>query len=137
MSDPSERVELVMTGWRAFEAGDVAAVLEYFDPEIVVHASAEAGNPGTFHGHDGFLSWVGHWYEAWDEFSQEIVGVEPIGERCVIASVRQVARGRTAGLELERTASYLYELRDGKVVYMALFVDGDAARAAAAAREER
>lgn len=135
MVSGDERVELVMTGWRAFEEGDVAAVLEYFDPEIVVHASAEAGNPGTFHGHDGFLSWVGHWYEAWEDFSQEVVGVEPVGERCVIADVRQIARGRTAGLELERTAFYLYELRDRKVVYLALFVDGDAARAAALERE--
>ena len=53
----------------------------------------------------------------------------------MIAHVRQVARGRTAGLELERTASYVYELRDGKVVYMALLVDPDAARADAAERE--
>jgi ketosteroid isomerase-like protein len=135
MSSADERVELVMSGWRAFEAGDAAAVLAYFDPGIEVFSPPEAGNPGTFHGHEGFLRWVGHWYDAWDEFSQEVVGVEPIGERCVISDVRQVARGRAAGVELERTASYLYELRHGKVIYMALFVDPDAARAAAAERE--
>jgi ketosteroid isomerase-like protein len=135
MSDADERVELLLAGWRAFEAGDVPAVLEYFDPEVEVFAPPEAGNPGTFHGHEGFLRWVGHWYEAWEDFSQEIVDVEPFGERCVIADVRQVARGRSAGLELERTVSYVYELRDGKVVYMALFVDADAARGAASERE--
>jgi ketosteroid isomerase-like protein len=133
MSD--RRVDLVMRGWRAFEAGDAAAVLEYFDPEVEVYAPPEAGNPGTFRGHDGFMRWVGHWFDAWDDFSQQVLGVEPVGDRCVIADVKQVARGRTAGLELERTASYLYELRDDKVVYMALFVDRDAAREAATERE--
>jgi ketosteroid isomerase-like protein len=133
MSD--RRVELVEAGWRAFEAGDAAAVLEYFDPEVEVYAPPEAGNPGTFHGHDGFMRWIGHWFDAWEDFSQEVLEVEPVGERCVIADVKQVARGRTAGLELERIASYLYELRDDTVVYMALFVDRDAARAAAVQRE--
>jgi ketosteroid isomerase-like protein len=135
MSSPEERVELLLAGWRAFEGGDVPTVLEYFDPEVEVFAPPEAGNPGTFHGHDGFLSWVGHWYEAWEDFSQELLEVEPVGERCVIADVRQVARGRSAGLELERTVSYVYELRAGKVVYMALFVDAEDARAAAVERE--
>jgi ketosteroid isomerase-like protein len=135
MSDRDERVELLLTAWRAFEAGEVRAVLEYLDPEVEVFAPPEAGNPGTFHGHEGFLNWVGHWYEAWEDFSQEVVDVEPFGQRCVVADVRQVARGRSAGLELERTVSYVYELRDGKVVYMALFVDEVAARAAAAERE--
>ncbi len=135
MSDGDERIELVERGWRAFEAGDTAAVLGFFDPEIVVYSPPDAGNPGTFRGHEGFLGWVGHWYDAWEDFSQEVVAIEPVGERCVVAHVRQVARGRTAGLELERTASYVYELRDGKVVYMALHVDPDAARADAAERE--
>jgi ketosteroid isomerase-like protein len=135
MIGPDERVELVRAGWRAFETGDSAAVLDFFDPEIEVYSPPEAGNPGTFHGHEGYLRWVGHWFDAWEDFSQEIVGVESVGERCVITDVRQVARGRTAGVQLERTVSYVYELRDGKVIYMALFVDADAARAMAAERE--
>ena len=135
MTGADERIRLVEEGWRAFDAGDPAGVLEFFDPEIEVYSPPEAGNPGTFHGHEGYLRWAGHWFDAWDEFSQEIVGIEPIGDRCVIVDVRQVARGRTAGVELERIASYVYELRDARVVYMALFVDADAARAAAAERE--
>jgi ketosteroid isomerase-like protein len=137
MTEDDERVSLVRRGWEAYEAGDVAQVLERFDPEVVVYAPPEAGNPGTFHGHDGFLSWVGHWFDAWDEFSQEVAEIEPVGERCVIVEVSQTARGRTAALELERTAWYVYELRDRRVVYMGLFVDADAARASAAEREAR
>jgi ketosteroid isomerase-like protein len=137
MTSGDERVELVKRGWRAFEAGDPLAVLEFFDPEIEVYSPPEAGNPGTFHGHDGYLRWAGHWFDAWDEFSQAVTRIEPIGERCVVTDVHQVARGRTAGVELERQVSYLYELRERKVVYMGLFVDPAAARAAAAEREAR
>jgi ketosteroid isomerase-like protein len=135
MSSADERVRLVEQGWRAFEEGDLESVLGLFDPEIEVYSPPEAGNPGTFHGHEGYLRWAGHWFDAWDEFSQEITGIEPIGERCVITNVRQYARGRSAGVELERAACWLYELRDGKAVYMALFLDADAARAAARERE--
>ncbi|MFL6829019.1 MAG: nuclear transport factor 2 family protein, partial [Sphingomicrobium sp.] len=120
MSSNDERVRLVEQGWRAFQEGDLESMLELFDSEIEVYAPPEAGNPGTFHGHDGYLRWAGYWFDAWDEFTQEITDIEPIGERCVITNVRQYARGRSAGVELERAASWLYELRDGKVVYMAL-----------------
>jgi ketosteroid isomerase-like protein len=135
MTEADDRVELLRRGWRSFEEGDPASVLAYFDPEVEVYADPEAGNPGTFRGHDGFLSWVGQWYEAWDEFSQEALEIEAVGERCAIAIVRQRARGRLAGLELERTVAYLYEVRDDKVVYMGLFADESAARAAASGRE--
>jgi hypothetical protein len=53
----------------------------------------------------------------------------------VLNELRQTARGRAGGVELERTATFLIEVREGKVVYLGLFPDTDAARAAAAERE--
>jgi ketosteroid isomerase-like protein len=135
MTDSEQRIAQVAEGWRAFEEGGAEAVLPYLDPEIEVHASADVGNPGTFHGRDEWRNWVGHWFDAWDQFDQEVVGVEAVGERSVIADVVQRARGRSTGVELERTVSYVYELRDGKVVYLGLFADTETARAAAGERE--
>jgi ketosteroid isomerase-like protein len=135
MSSSDERVELVMAAWRAVDAGDPASALEFLDPEIEVYSAPEVGNPGTFHGHQGYANWVGHWFDAWDEFRQEILSVEPIGERCLLTEVRQRGRGRTAGVEIERTATYAYEIKDGKAVYLGLFPDTETARKAAAERE--
>ena len=132
MSD--DRVELVRTAWRAYEDGDPASVIEFLDPEIEVYSAPEVGNPGTFHGHEGFARWMAHWFEAWEEFTQEILTVEPVGERCVLTDTRQTARAR-GGLEFERTATYLYEVRNEKAVYLGLYIDAEAARAAALERE--
>jgi hypothetical protein len=132
----SNGVELVLAAWHAYER-DPASILDYLDPEIEVYSAPEAGNPGTFHGHSGYLNWAGQWFDAWDEFNQEVLSTEPLGVHWVLSEVRQTARGRTGGVEIERTATFLFEIRGGRAVYMGLFPGADAARAAAAQREER
>jgi ketosteroid isomerase-like protein len=129
------RVELLRTGFEAFERGDIEYVLSTLDPEIEVYAPQEVGNAGTFHGHEGFLRWSSAWYEAWDEFSQKLRKVEPIGERHVVTDVDQTARGRHSRVELKQSATYVYEVRDGKAVYMSISFDPEQARQMARNRE--
>ena len=45
----------------------------------------------------------------------------------------QTGVGKGSGIEVEREATYVYEMRDEKLVYMALFFDHE--RAVALARE--
>jgi ketosteroid isomerase-like protein len=134
-TSPEERIELVRRGHAVYERGDMESVLALLDPEIEIYAPPDVGNPGTYHGHDGFLHWIGHWNEAWDEFRQELRGVEPIGERHVVADMLQTARGRASGVELELAVTYVYEVRDGRATYLSLHLDGKQARAAARERE--
>jgi ketosteroid isomerase-like protein len=129
------RVELLRTGFEAFERGEIEDVLSTLDPEIEVYAPQEVGNAGTFHGHEGFLRWSSAWYEAWDEFSQKLRKVEPIGERHVVTDVDQTARGRHSRVELKQSATYVYEVRDGKAVYMSISFDPEQARQMARNRE--
>jgi len=135
MSSAAERVGWVREGWRALDLGEPDTALEFLDAEIEIHSAPSVGNPGTFHGHDGWRSWTGQWFDAWESFDQEVLTIEAVGDRCAIAKVHQVARGRAAGVEIERDVVYVYELRDGKVIYMGLFADRDAALEAAATRE--
>ena len=132
---PSDRVKLVRRAHAAFEAGDLGAAMEVLDPDVDVYAPPEAGNAGRFHGHDGWRPWVEQWYEAWDSFGLEIKASEALGARHVIAEVRQTGRGHGSGVEVERHANFLYEVRDGRIVYMAIYVDRRAALADASERE--
>jgi ketosteroid isomerase-like protein len=129
------RTELLLRGFHAYEEGDIEAVLKTLDPDIVVYAPAEVGNPGTFHGHEGFLTWAGHWNEAWGEFKQTLRDTELVGERHIVVHVDQTARGRSSGLELEQSASYVYEVRDNLAVWMSITFDPEKARQMALARE--
>jgi ketosteroid isomerase-like protein len=130
-----QRVELVRRGFEAYETGDLETLFDILDPEIEVYSPPEVANAGTYHGVEGWRRWAQQWNEAWDEFRQEPIGIEPIGERHVVTDVHQTARGRRSGLELEQVATYVYEVRDGRAVYLAVHFDGERARAAARERE--
>ena len=129
------RVELIKEGFAAWEAGDVQKTIAMYDPEVVVYAPPEVGNSGTFHGVEGFLGWAQVWLEAWETFDQELVSIETVGERHAFARVAQHAVGKGSGIEVNREATYVYEMRDKKMTYMALFFDHDAAVALAHERE--
>jgi ketosteroid isomerase-like protein len=66
MSSPEERVELVRRGYEAYNAGDLDALLDLFDPDIEVWASPDMLNSGSYRGHEGFLRWISQWNEAWE-----------------------------------------------------------------------
>jgi ketosteroid isomerase-like protein len=135
VTSAEERVELIGRAFDAYESGDLQALLEILDSGIVIYVPPDVPNPGTFHGHEGFLHWAANWNEAWDEFRQQTVDIAPIGDRHVLAEVHQNARGRASGVEVEQSAWYVYEVRDGRATYLSLYLDRDAALEAARERE--
>jgi ketosteroid isomerase-like protein len=135
-TSPERRIEMVRSGIEAYNQGDIEAVLVIFAEDVEIYAPPDYLNSGTFHGHKGFLEWVGAWNEAWDSFDQEVESIEPVGERCVIAEVHQTARGRGSGIEIDQRAAYLWEVReDGKCTFQGLYPDAQRATAAARERE--
>ncbi len=133
--NPDDRVELIRGGFESWESGDVEATLALYDPEIEVYAPPEIGNAGTYHGTDGFLEWTRAWLEAWETFQQELVAVEAFGDTHALARVNQTGEGKGSGIRVERAATYIYDVRDGKLVFMALFFDHEKAVALARERE--
>jgi ketosteroid isomerase-like protein len=135
-ASPERRIELVRAGVEAYNVGDIQAVLDSLADDVVTYAPPDYLNSGTFHGHDGFLEWVGAWNEAWESFQQSIESIEPVGERCVIAEVHQTGRGRGSGIEIDQHSAYLWEVRDdGKCTFQGLYPDAERAFATARERE--
>lgn len=108
-----ENVELARRALAAYNAGDLDAVLDMLAPDVEIYSPPEYLNPGTFHGHAGFLEWLGRWLDAWDSFSVEAYDFRPIGDEA-IASVRQYAKGKDSGVEVEMDVAYLFTFHDGK-----------------------
>jgi ketosteroid isomerase-like protein len=133
---PETRVDLVRSGLEAYNEGDIEGVLALLADDVVTYAPPDYLNAGTFHGHEGFLEWIGAWNEAWESFQQEVEAIDPMGERWVIAEVHQTARGRGSGIEIDQRSAYLWEVRaDGKCAFQGLYPNADRARAAAGERE--
>ncbi len=122
-------------GLTAYEQGDLDAAKSRLHPELELYAPPEIGNSGTFHGHRGWMAWNAAWLEAWDEFRQELLSIEPFGETHVLARVHQRARGRGSGVEVDREATFVFDVRDGLATYMALFFDHHSAVELARSRE--
>jgi uncharacterized protein len=135
MSSPEENVARVLEGAEAFERGDVPAFLELLDPEVEIYSTPELANPGTFRGREGYIRWSSEWFDVWEDFRVEIETVQAVGERHVVASVRQLGRGKGSGIEVEMRAAYMWELRGGRAVRLQLHPNLEEALAAARAGE--
>jgi uncharacterized protein len=114
----SERnVAIARSAIEAFNRGDVDAVLALAAPDVEVYAPPDSPNPGRYVGYEGYLRWSEQWLEAWETFTLDVLDIEAVGDRHVVAVVRQNGRGRLSGLALTMEAAHLYEMdENGKIV---------------------
>ena len=121
-------------GWlEAWGRGDNETVSAAMLPEVEIHAAAEVGNEGTFRGVDGYRRWEALWMEAWDDFRNEVLRAEAVGDRHVIVDARQRGTGRGSGVEVDREVSMLVEIREGRIARFHIYATREGALAAASA----
>ena len=119
----SERnVAIARSAIEAFNRGDVDAVLALAAPDVEVYAPPDSPNPGRYVGYEGYLRWSGQWLEAWETFTLDLLDIEAVDDRHVVAVVRQNGHGRLSGLEVTMAGAHLYEIdADGKIVRFQLY----------------
>jgi ketosteroid isomerase-like protein len=132
---PDDRIALVSRTRELYNAGDLGAALEIFDPEVEVYSSPELANSGTFRGVDDLVRWITTWNEAWGSFRLDPVETVPVGEHHAVTRMHQTGVGRGSGVEVTMDAGWLYEFRDRRCVHVAVHPSFDDALAAARERE--
>ena len=95
----------------AWNQRDLEAALEEMHPECEVRP-VEATE--TLRGHDGVAAAFRDWFEAFEEFMMEPEDFIARGDR-VLVPMRQRARGKGSGLEIEERFFQLFTLREGKI----------------------
>ena len=130
-----DRVAMVRRAWDAYNAGDIEAVLRFFDADVEVYVPTELANAGTYKGHEEFVRWVAAWNDAWESFDTRVIETVPVGERHAVSYVHQTGIGRGSGVEVTRDIGWLYEVRDGRCVHVGLHPSFDSALAVARERE--
>jgi ketosteroid isomerase-like protein len=138
MASSEERIELAQGGMDAFNEGDMARMLARLTPDVEVYASQDLVNGGEYRGHDGFVSWITTWIDAWEEIHTDVTENTPVGERHVVTAVHQTGRGRGSGIEVSMDIAFLFDVDDdGKCAFLAMLPTAEEAARMAEEREAR
>jgi ketosteroid isomerase-like protein len=116
-------MELARRGFRAFQAGEFTEMLGFLDPNIEVIPPAQVpGLARVYYGHEGFLEFLGEWFEPWDEYSVEPEELIDAGDR-VITVEHHGGRSKGTGLEVAQQVSAIWTIKGGAVTGMRIFLD--------------
>jgi ketosteroid isomerase-like protein len=118
-------VEDVREAWEAWERGDMEAIFEFYDPEIVWdqthYGGAELAN--LYRGHDGVRQFFREWVEPFESYYAHAEDFIDAGE-AVVVRCRQGGRGKHSGVEVDMPPYWqVYRLRDGRAVRIEVYID--------------
>ena len=126
-----ENVELITRMYRAWNSGDMAALVDAFDANVEVRPALSAFLASTvYRGHEGVAAWYEETYEPWAELHAEPQRFIDAGERTVVVAA---LRARVPGgqVDVEAELAQVVTVRDGKIVRLDGYEEPDAAFAAA------
>ena len=128
-----ENVEVARRWYEAWNAGDLAAIGELLDPDVVVHHVEGWPEPGPSVGREAALRLVEQLREAWEGDTLDPVGdFIDSGDKVIVRDVwHGTGRGPEADLEFTR----VFTFRKGRMRSMEIFWDHDEALEAVGLRE--
>jgi ketosteroid isomerase-like protein len=116
--------EIVQAAFDAFSRGEIDAVLELCDPDIVVRDPQRTGT--TFRGPDGVRQFFEEWLENWEEYRSEPVELTESGDEILVHAI-QTGKGKLSGIEIKQDLFVVLRLRDGKFVEYRLYTERERA----------
>ena len=114
-------VDLIRAGYEDFYRGDLAALLEKVDPEVVTERLAPLPDPGVYHGHEGMLKALADWTEDFEDFDMRAAEVTDVGGGRLVVKILQRARGKGSGAEVEGEFWFVHENAGGRLVRLDMF----------------
>jgi ketosteroid isomerase-like protein len=121
--------EVVRKVWEAFsrEEDQAAVALIHHDAVVVPFGAALEGKQYT--GHDQILGWMSDDIRGnWEWFHTVPGEFRKVGDRILVYGCWR-ARGRDSGVELEVPATWVVDVRNGKIAFWRTFTDRDEAHA--------
>ena len=102
----------------AWDTGAVAAQLEWIP-------AAEMAEQRSFRGRDDFVEFMRGWTEDFEEYSVHLERLIDAGNDRVMGFFHQTAMGRGSGVPVRQDYAIVYELTDGQLVRMQIYLDRD------------
>jgi ketosteroid isomerase-like protein len=129
VSDPD--IEVVRDIFAATNERDWARAMSHYAADVVLVIPGTGLRSGRFEGKQAVGDWFGDWFRTFDrDYRFDIDEARKIGD-LIFIHAKHGGRGRASGVEVHSESSYLYRVRDGKIVYVEFHWDRAAALAAA------
>ncbi|MFN8161753.1 MAG: nuclear transport factor 2 family protein [Solirubrobacterales bacterium] len=123
-----ERLELVRAGFAAHNAGDLDALVEFYDPEVVF----ETLLLGTHHGNESIRTIYAENRKNLEGYDVVPVELIEVGEK-VVAVARTVGAGASSQIAVGDHFAFLFTFRGDRVIREQAFRNREEALAAAGA----
>ena len=124
-------MEVVRRGDEAFSRGDMAAVMEGYDPDVEYWARADDPDATVRRGRDAVLASFAELSESYADLRIEPTEFIDAGG-FVVVPVRVTVRGRASGAVAESDQVFTYRLKAGRVIGVREYRDKAEALEAAA-----
>jgi ketosteroid isomerase-like protein len=115
-----ENVNLIRTGYEAFKAGDILAVLNLLHPDLEIRQSKELPWGGEYHG-QGAATFFSRLKQHVDSRMDPDIFIDA-GDS-VVAVGRSRGRVHATGQELDVSAVHVWTVRDGKAARFEAYID--------------
>jgi ketosteroid isomerase-like protein len=121
---PRDDIELVRSAFEAWNRGDIDAFAGHAAEDVawLEVSGRPEGAPTERLGRDRMRTSLESLFDAWESYHLEVERVEEVGDR-VVAVVREVARGRASGVEIDSRWGYLVTVEEGLIVRIEAYRD--------------
>lgn len=127
-----ENVEIVQAAFAAYERGDIDAILRLCDEDVVITQPLDLpGIPVEQRGHSGVREALAVWPDQWDDYRSRLLRVVADPGDYVVVTARTSGRGKQSGVQVEMDFTFVFGVRDDKIVKWQLFMHEDEALKAA------
>jgi len=125
---PDADFEVVRRAWDAFSRVDLEGMLGELHPDVVALPFGAALEGAEYRGVEQVSRW---WRDeilaTWEFFRTLVCDFQRVDSRLLVTG-RWYARGMESGVELDIPATWIIDVRDGKIVYWRTYTEPAQAR---------
>jgi ketosteroid isomerase-like protein len=121
-----DNLALVESAFDAWNMGDIDAFAGHAAEDVawLEVSGRPEGAPTERLGRDRMRKSLESLFDAWESYHIEVERIEEVGDR-ILAIVREVARGRASGMEIDGRWGYLVTVEDGLIVRIEAYRDAE------------
>ncbi|PWU24775.1 MAG: hypothetical protein C5B48_04660 [Candidatus Rokuibacteriota bacterium] len=124
---PDADFELIREVCEVGSRGDIEGMVAKLDPDIEVVPFGASMHGKSYRGHDGVREWFRDEIEAnWTEFRTIPEEFRRVDDRILVFG-QWIASGRTSGVHLNVAATWIFDVRDGKITRWQTYTDREEA----------